>query len=258
MLKKNNKNKSSRNRLGKALGGRVIGSGGFGCVFDPALKCEGSSEREPKKISKLMTEKHAIKEYEKINLIKEKLKDIHNHKKYYLLYDITLCRPAALTSKDLINYVGKCKTLEKDGITKEKVNSNLDKLMLLNILNGGIPVDDYIYSQGAIGNLKNFNNRMIELLLYGIVPMNKKFIFHSDIKDSNILVKEEQGKLLTRLIDWGLATEYEPFKDNEFPLEWRNRPLQFNVPFSIIIFSDFLLKNIQNILKMEVKQILIV
>jgi serine/threonine protein kinase len=234
---KNYKNKSSKNRQTQVLGGKVIGSGGFGCVFDPVLKCEGSSTREPKKISKLMTERHAVKEYEEINLIKEKLKDVHNHKNYYLLYDATLCRPGSLTATDLSNFVGKCKALEKDGITKANVNTNLDKLMLLNMPNGGIPVDDYIFSQSSIGNLHNFNNRMIELLLYGIVPMNEKFIFHSDIKDSNVLIKQED-ELLARLIDWGLSTEYEPFKDNEFPKSWRNRPLQFNVPFSIIIFSD--------------------
>ena len=104
--------------------------------------------------------------------------------------------------------------------------------------NGGIPVDDYIYSQSSIGNLQDFNNRMIELLLYGIVPMNENFVFHSDIKDSNVLVKEEEGNLLTRLIDWGLSTEYVPFQDEPFPNVWRNRPFQFNVPFSVIIFSD--------------------
>jgi serine/threonine protein kinase len=234
---KNYKNKSIRNRYSQALGGKVIGSGGFGCVFDPVLKCEGSSKRDPKKVSKIMTERHAIKEYEEINSIKEKLKDVHNHRNYYLLYDATLCKPSSLTKTDLSNFVGKCKALEKDGITKQNINKNLNKLMLLNMPNGGIPVDDYIFSQGSIGNLENFNNRMIELLLYGIIPMNKKFVFHSDIKDSNVLVKEE-GELFTRLIDWGLSTEYEPFKDNEFPKSWRNRPLQFNVPFSIIIFSD--------------------
>ena len=26
-------------------GGKVIASGGYGCVFDPALKCEGASKR---------------------------------------------------------------------------------------------------------------------------------------------------------------------------------------------------------------------
>ena len=72
--------------------------------------------------------------------------------------------------------------------------------------------------------------------------MNENFVFHSDIKDSNVLVKEEDGNLLTRLIDWGLSTEYEPFKDNEIPSSWRDRPFQFNTPFSVIIFSDFFIE----------------
>jgi hypothetical protein len=42
----------------------------------------------------------------------------------------------------------------------------------------------------------------------------------------------------TRLIDWGLSTEYTPKKNNKFPTTWRNRPLQYNVPFSIILFAD--------------------
>ena len=92
---KNYKNKSNRNKQTQVLGGKVIGSGGFGCVFDPVLKCEGSTKRDPKKISKLMTERHAIKEYEEINLIKEKLKNVHNHRNYYLLYDAVLCRPGS-------------------------------------------------------------------------------------------------------------------------------------------------------------------
>jgi hypothetical protein len=57
----------------------------------------------------------------------------------------------------------------------------------------------------------------------------------SKIKDSNILV-DKNGK--TRLIDWGLALEYTPFKNHTFPNSWKNRPFQFNVPFSVILFSD--------------------
>jgi hypothetical protein len=45
-------------------GGKVLASGGFGCVFSPALKCEGESKRAKGKISKLMSEKHATEEYE--------------------------------------------------------------------------------------------------------------------------------------------------------------------------------------------------
>ena len=55
----------------KKKGGKVIASGGYGCVFSPALKCEGSSKRADNSITKLMTERHAKDEYDEINSIKE-------------------------------------------------------------------------------------------------------------------------------------------------------------------------------------------
>jgi hypothetical protein len=45
-----------------------------------------------------------------------------------------------------------------------------------------------------------------------------------------------------RMIDWGLSTEYIPYENNPFPKPWRNRPLQFNVPFSIVLFTDDFVK----------------
>ena len=219
-------------------GGSVLASGGFGCVFTPALKCKGTTKRESKKVSKLMTEKHATEEYHEIISIKEKLDSIPNYEKYFLLYDINLCRPEPLTKTDLANYTSKCTALPKDNITKLNINSKLDELMTLNIPNGGIALDEFIYTNGSFDILKKLNLNLIKLLKNGIVQMNKKKIYHCDIKDSNILVDNLTPTNETRLIDWGLATEYEPFKNAPFPKNWRNRPLQFNVPFSVIIFSD--------------------
>ena len=48
-------------KINKTIGGNAIASGGYGCVFSPALQCDGSSKRQIGKISKLMTEKHAKK-----------------------------------------------------------------------------------------------------------------------------------------------------------------------------------------------------
>ena len=67
-----NQTKKIKNKTRYISGGKVIASGGFGCVFSPALKCEGNENREENKISKLMTEKHAIQEYEEVVKIKEK------------------------------------------------------------------------------------------------------------------------------------------------------------------------------------------
>ena len=131
-------------------GGKVIASGGFGCVFKPALKCEGSSKRESKKISKLMTERHATQEYEEINKIKDKIDTIPNYEDYFLIYDATLCKPAELNASDLGKFDEKCTALPKDGITKKNINKKLDEVMALNIPDGGLPVDDYIYNDDSV------------------------------------------------------------------------------------------------------------
>jgi hypothetical protein len=230
-------------------GGKVLASGGYGCVFTPALKCEGAKKRETGKISKLMTEKHATQEYEEINSIKEKLDSIKNYEDYFLLYDATLCRPSKLQPSDLTEFTSKCTALPKDNLTKANINSNLDKVMSLNLPNGGLPIDDYVYENGTFSKLYELHNSLTNLLKKGIIQMNEKYIFHNDIKDSNVLVDNSSSKIKTRLIDWGLSTEYVPFKDNPFPSSWRNRPFQFNVPFSVIIFSDEFVEKYTNFIK---------
>ena len=222
----------------KNIGGKVLASGGFGCVFSPALKCEGEKKREKGKISKLMTERHAIEEYEEIVSIKSKIDTIQNYSNYFVINDATLCKPDKLTASDLTEFSSKCTALPKDNITRANINKNLDKLMSLNIPNGGLPVDDFLYEAGSLENIYKTHTSLVKLLRNGIIPMNSKNVYHCDIKDSNVLVEETSGELKTRLIDWGLSTEYVPFENNSFPKTWRNRPFQFNVPFSVIIFSD--------------------
>ena len=219
-------------------GGNLLASGGYGCVFSPALVCEGQTKRSPNKISKLMTEKHAISEYEEIVSIKEKLQNIKDYKNYFLIYDATLCKPATLTKEDLSDYTSKCRALPKDKITKTNINNNLDKLLSLNIPNGGLAVDDYLYDKGSIEKMHKIHQSLMKLFKKGIIPMNNRGVYHCDIKDSNVLVDTNSKTKLTRLIDWGLTVEYVPFKDHPFPSSWKNRPFQFNVPFSVILFSD--------------------
>ena len=222
-------------------GGKVLASGGFGCVFSPALRCKGKTMKKSRKgISKLMKEKYALTEFAEIKKIKERLQHVKNYTDYFLLYNIDICRPSKLTKQDLKNFTNKCTALPKDNITKSNVNEQLDQLMILNMPNGGITVDEFIASKG---NLYKLNNSLIKLLVSGIVPMNKNHIYHCDVKETNILVDTKDGGFKTRLIDWGLSTEYIPNKNNKFPATWRNRPLQFNVPFSVIIFTDYFVQS---------------
>jgi len=235
-------------------GGKVLASGGFGCVFTPALKCEGSASRGRNKVSKLMTEKHAIQEYEEINKYKKILETVPNYEDYYLLYDTNICRPAKLTASDLQNFK-KCTALPKKNITSKNVNSSLDKVMSLNMPNGGLPIDDYLYEDGSFQKIYDVHTALVNLLKNGIIPMNDKNIYHCDIKDANILVDTTEGSdLKTRLIDWGLSTEYTPFRNQPFPSTWRNRPLQFNVPFSVILFSDSFIEKYKKFLQDNIEE----
>ena len=220
---------------GTLVGGSVLASGGFGCVFSPALKCEGTQRREPDKVSKLMTRKHAIDEYDEISTIKEQLDSVKNYADYFLIDDINICKPNKLTDDDLFNYQPKCTALPKDKITSETINKSLEKLLLINIPNGGDPIDDFIFKCESFGNLYKLNVSLIKLLRNGVLPMNKRNVYHCDIKDSNVLIDKE---FKTRLIDWGLSTTYIPTGQKYFPDSWRERPLQYNVPFSIIIFTE--------------------
>jgi serine/threonine protein kinase len=160
--------------------------------------------------------------------------------------DATLCKPAPLSSEDLENYTKKCRALPKDKITKANLNENLDKLLTLNMPNGGLALDDYLYENGSFQKMYKINIKLMKLLKNGVLPMNQRHIYHCDIKDSNVLVDKSEK---TRLIDWGLATEYVPFKDHTFPSSWRNRPFQFNVPFSVILFSDSFVEKYNAFLK---------
>ena len=215
-------------------GGEVIGSGGFGCVFKPSLKCKGqkrSRNKDPKKISKLMTKRHTKEEFKEIEKFKKILSKIPNYDKYYLLNDIKICIPEKLSEKDLHNFASKCSALQKDNITKLTINKKINKLMALNMPDGGIDLGDYIDTV-KYENMEHLNNMMIDFLINGIIPMNKHGVYHSDVKDSNILFKVH-----VRLIDWGLSTEHKK-GSKQIPSAWKRRPFQYNVPFSSILFNS--------------------
>ena len=131
----------------------------------------------------------------------------------------------------------KCAALPKDNITKENINKSLDNVFALNMPNGGLPVDEFLIKHNSYKNIVKINNTLLKLLNNGIIPMNNNNLYHCDIKDSNILI-DSSSTLKARLIDWGLSTEYIVKKNHPFPRPLRNRPLQFNVPFSVIIYSD--------------------
>ena len=225
------------------IGGNVIASGGFGCVFSPALKCIKTKKTPKKSVTKLMISQFAIDEYNEIQTIKKQLKHIKKYNNYFVLNNISLCHPAPLTKKDLVGFNQKCSALPKDDININNINDNMDLLMALTMKNAGLPIDDYITKKKNFQAVYKINLKLIDLFKNGIIPMNKSNVYHNDIKDSNILLDENNNKLFARLIDWGLAVKYVPFTNQTIPSCWRNRPLQYNSPYSTIIFSQTFVDN---------------
>jgi serine/threonine protein kinase len=225
--------KSSRRRKTHKHGGKVIGSGGYGCVFRPALRCTGTRKRASKTISKLMLNKYVKREYMEITKYLPILQKIPNYKNYFIIEGANICQPAQLTQSDLMNFDTKCKVLRKRNINAKNINNNLDKISSINLQDGGVELGTYIYSDLSLDGMKDLNERMIQLLVHGILPMNKYHIYHADIKEANIVV-DVRSKYV-RLIDWGLSM-YTTNGQN-IPSVLRDKPLQYNLPFSIILFN---------------------
>ena len=218
-----------------SIGGKVIGSGGFGCVFEPELKCvdDPIKARNKKYISKLMLTKYAYEEYNKIKEFKQVLKNIPNYEEYFLLDGFTICQPKKLTKSDLKGYTKRCKSLKKKKINSKNINRSLDQLSLINMPHGGVDIEKYIYNSRSLVEL---NNSLIQLLVNGVCKMNEMGVFHCDLKDGNILVQQYYTKLSTRIIDWGLSFMYTG--DQAYPKGIYRRPFQYNVPFSSVLFND--------------------
>jgi hypothetical protein len=237
-------------------GGKVIGSGGFGCIFRPQIKCNGSNQiygdnkYDPNGISKVMIKKYGKQEYRELTKFMPIIKTIPNYDRYFMMSQITACHPEPFTEEDLINFdIKKCSGLKKRGFQKENINSFLDDLYTINMPYGGDDVDVFIKKNiNNIKVVKLFNIKMIELLKKAIIPMNDRGIYHGDLKSANILVEKTKTTIYTRIIDWGLSGIYLPDKmllSNLFLDDWekipdifRNRPFQYNVPFSNILFSN--------------------
>jgi hypothetical protein len=226
-------------------GGTVIASGGFGCIFNPALKCKNKTHKNINLVSKLMKIKNAKKEFKEITKFKPILQKIPNYQNYFLIEGFSLCQPDTILNTDIQNFNKKCSALKKIDINENNINKHLNKLLALNMPFGGISVDNFIEKNATnIHIMKYLNKCLIELLEKGIIPMNSLGVFHCDLKSSNILVNEKNDKLYTKIIDWGLSTTYNininniNNNNNTIPDVLTRRPLQYNVPFSNILFNS--------------------
>ena len=212
-------------------GGKVIASGGYGCIFKPALKCKNDDNNYDNGISKLMTTKNTKIEYKEIQKFLKYLKRIPNYEKYFIV-PYTICDPQPLSEEDKEYFNNKCKPLVDKNINSNNINRNLQKVKLLQLPYGGINIEKTISEINSVKEIKKLNKKLINLLKHGIITMNSLHIYHSDVKGENILYGDD-GEL--RIIDWGLS--YYVKKKNVIHEKAAHRPLHFNLPYTNILLN---------------------
>ena len=108
--------------------GKAIASGSFGCVFRPPLRCKGKTNRpgsaDKPMISKLMMRKYALGEYERIQDVKNSVKDIPNYGDYFVVDDITMCDPGELDDEDKEHAIKECSGPLKLAHDETTISSN--------------------------------------------------------------------------------------------------------------------------------------
>lgn len=242
-FRKNKKTRSSKSKS-KRFGGKAIASGSYGCVFSPALLCEGETEadRDSTKISKLMRNKSAEEEWTIIQKLLSDITQIPNHKDYFLFENIKKCTPKAIEedSDDAIGFKEKCKAT--DFIEKYNnlvdINNDLDDFKLINSPNGGSELTDHFKNITTLEEFRETTKSLIDLLKNGIIPMNSLGIYHCDVKAQNILYSSIDKH--ARLIDWGFAevikdvVEYIKKNNNNITLY---SGFQYNVPLGNIFLD---------------------
>ena len=106
-------------------GGKVITSGTYGCILNPALPCEGEKTRPKNRVSKLMTSINAETEMNEIKDISLLTKKIPNHNKYFILNQIKMQKSHARQIKNAV------KTIVQVPISNYIVkNRNIDKISI--------------------------------------------------------------------------------------------------------------------------------
>lgn len=214
-------------------GGKVLASGTAGCIFKPPLLCQGQKEISVGMVTKLMTTSDAETEYDIIKYFQPIISTIPNNEEYFVLNQITQCKPQTYTEEDLSDFNEKCTALTNQGITKALVASQTEKgrIMGLQLPDGGMDLRDYLAANKMDSNkIIEVNNALIKLITKGISPMNKAGIIHNDLKAPNIVYDERTKS--AKIIDWGLADIVK----NTQVLPTTNLFLMYNEPFTNLLF----------------------
>jgi serine/threonine protein kinase len=108
-----------------------------------------------------------------------------------------------------------CGHLEHPNIVKYLDKGNLgEHLYCVFSYIEGITLKQKLFSYGALNPIEAFNIMM--QVLKGLIHAHSHGIVHRDIKPANIMLTVENGENHVRIIDFGIATLIDPYRNNDF------------------------------------------
>jgi len=182
------------------IGGRILGQGTYGCVFQPSLECRGKKKnKDETMVGKITSKKDAKNEL----IIAKILKNIPDSSNYTIVAEVDKCTPRAKSRQSDID-IQACE-FSKD----IKLQNTIQILMPW----GGQPLSRLNLHPQRF----NFYKFTEDLLAIGsFLVLND--LCHFDIWGQNLLFDKENKP---RLIDFGFAFQPSKLQISDIPSRWR-------------------------------------
>jgi len=178
--------------IGSDVGTKLISQGTFGCIFYPAIECDGSISKNKKYASKLVkNNKTDLNEY----LIGKIIKRIKLYEYYY----------APVTNMCSINLAkidkrerDMCKIIrDKKGMGMNASSSSLEStssyaVMKIPFIENISIIDYFTHPDTDKKEILTYILYSYDYLLQNIETLNKNGIIHFDLKLSNILIEKSK------------------------------------------------------------------
>lgn len=180
-------------------GGEKISEGGYGCVYYPSLRCDGTESTDKRYISKLQVNNYAGKNELRIS---DLIKKIPFYKDFFIPV-ISHCKVNSTVLKD--GNIDVCEPL--------RLNNDRELIIMkMNYVKG-----DTLYNYlASIQDSKKFIHELIytyNYLIESTALLLNKGIIHFDIKTLNIMY--DVNKNTPFIIDFGLSFTIDELDDDE-------------------------------------------
>jgi serine/threonine protein kinase len=212
-------------------GGKLLGTGTYGCVFSPSLPCVKTKLRS-KGVGKIFSSSSHAAQEEKYFTDKIMRFDVDGRFSNRIMYECNVSK-GDINKKDLVSNKSECLMLKDESSSKKGPRMH----QLIYEKQGLDLTQTYSYKKNfsiyTDTSLKGFIN-----LADGLVKMEKHSFCHRDIKPENILVTDDQEYIY---IDFGISQDYNlVYNDDEtftFSSNYIYFPIEFRLFMTLIDLS---------------------